>query len=539
MRAPGIRRADHRGRTATLAQPRPRPVWSAMVAALTLAVIAGASAWPAAAPEPVMASVIVIDQPGGFNAAVRAVSALGGRMVRRLSIVDGFTADIPQTALEALRSSPGIMSVTPDVALGLLGRDGSSGDDGSPGSMALAAGTVGAMEAWKDGITGAGVDVALIDSGVSPVSGLAADGQIVNGPDLSFDLQAGAEASLDAFGHGTHLAGIIAGRDAAGDEDGELEDAQFVGVAPGARIVSVKVAGAAGQTDVSQVIAAIDWVVQHRQDDGLNIRVLNLAFGTDGTQDYRVDPLAHAVEAAWRSGIVVVVAAGNAGETRTGLANPATDPFVIAVGADDPNGTVSTSDDTVPDWSSRGDGTRNPDVIAPGSSIRSLRVPGSTLDLAVPAATAGGRYINGSGTSQAAAIVSGTVALILEDRPNLTPDQVKALLMTTASRLSSAGPEAQGAGLVNVERAIETRAPSTVQGFARASGTGSLEGARGSVHVMADGIALNDERDIFGAAWDGAARASLSASATAWAGGTWNGNAWSGLSWSGLSWSSR
>ena len=162
-------------------------------------------------------------------------------------------------------------------------------------------------------------------------------------------------------------------------------------------------------TDVSQVLAAIDWVVQHRQDHGLNIRVLNLAFGTDGAQDYRLDPLAFAVEVAWRKGIAVVVAAGNGGAAAGRLNNPAYDPFVIAVGAVDGNGTSTMADDVVPSWSSSGDGVRNPDLVAPGKSLVSLRVPGSHIDRTFGATARVGktRFFRGTGTSQAAAFVSG------------------------------------------------------------------------------------------------------------------------------------
>ena len=192
---------------------------------------------------------------------------------------------------------------------------------------------VGAHYAWTQGYTGQGIDIALIDSGVVPVNGLTAPGKVINGPDLSFESQADNLRYLDTYGHGTHLAGIMAGRDDAVSEP-TLANAydHFIGVAPDARIVNVKVADSRGATDVSQVIAAIDWVVQHRNDNGMNIRVINLSYGTDGTQDYLVDPLAFAVEQAWKAGIVVVVAAGNDGEGSP-LRNPATDPFVIAVGA--------------------------------------------------------------------------------------------------------------------------------------------------------------------------------------------------------------
>jgi serine protease AprX len=224
----------------------------------------------------------------------------------------------------------------------------------------------GAGEYWNNGITGKGVDVALLDSGVAEVNGLRG-AKVVHGPDLSYETDDPALRNRDTFGHGTHMAGIIAGRDDGtpavvqkGDED------HFLGMAPGARLVSLKLADASGATDVSQMIAGIDWVVQNRNRNGLNIRVLNLSFGTDGVQSYLLDPLTYAVEVAWRKGIVVVVSAGN-----------------------------------------DGDGTRNPDLVAPGASILSLRSPGSLIDAENPAARLAGRFFKGTGTSQAAAVVSG------------------------------------------------------------------------------------------------------------------------------------
>ncbi len=159
----------------------------------------------------------------------------------------------------------------------------------------------------RAGFTGKGVGVALVDTGVVPVPGLDS-GNVRLGPDLSFESQAGPYRYLDTFGHGTHMAGIIVGNDPS---------TGFKGVAPGARLTSVKVGSHDGAVDVSQVIAAVDWVVKHRKDDPANpIRVLNLSYGTDGVQSYQVDPLTHAVENAWRAGIVVVVAAGNRGVAR-------------------------------------------------------------------------------------------------------------------------------------------------------------------------------------------------------------------------------
>ena len=472
---------------------------------------------------------------------------LGGVVGRRLALVDGFTVDITRQAIPTLEASAAVASVVPNASLQLLGSDELWGGSDSVGTMARTVRTIGADHAWDDHITGRGVDVALIDFGVAPVDGIRVAGKVVNGPDLSFDLQAGSPPYIDGFGHGTHIAGIIAGRDSAIAPGHKPEDDEFAGVAPDARIVSIKVAGASGQTDVSQVIAAIDWVVQNRTSEGLNIRVLNLAFGTDGSQDYRVDPLAHAVEVAWRNGIVVVVAAGNAGEGRPGLVNPAYDPYVIAVAADDSRDTKGTADDSVPAWSSRGDGSRNPDLLAPGVSIQGLRVPGSVLDSAVPAARSDARFLRGSGTSQAAAVVSGAAALLLSARPDLSPDQVKALLKATASRLPDASGEAQGSGLLNVHEALEARAPNVSQDWDRSTGAGSLEAARGSAHLALDGASLDGERDIFGTAWDGPSWADLAERGSSWERGAWNGQvwtgacwcapSWSGLSWSGLSWS--
>jgi serine protease AprX len=362
---------------------------------------------------------------------------------------------------------------------------------------------------------------------------------VVNGPDLSFESETAEFLHLDTYGHGTHMAGIIAGRDdSVTTVDKGIHD-QFLGIAPDAGIVNIKVADSSGAVDVSQVIAAIDWVVQHRNDDGLNIRVLNLSFGTDGVQSYVLVPLTYATEVAWRNGIVVVVAAGNGGFGTTKLNNPAYDPFVIAVGGADGQGTYGIADDTIPSWSSCGDGTRNPDLVAPGRSIVSLRAPGSTADLDHPEGFVNGRFFRGSGTSQAAAVVSGAAALVLEQRPGITPDQLKALLMSTAAPLPAASARCQGAGMLDLKLARQTPTPLAVQTYLPATGLGSLELARGSAHLVDNGNALLGERDIFGTRWDAARWAAKSWSGTSWSGGNWNGKSWSGSTWSASGWSAK
>jgi serine protease AprX len=482
-----------------------------------------------------LVSVVVRKVDAAGAAPERTVAELGGTVQRRLGIIDGFSATIPARALDALRSAAGVRSVSLNRTVRPMhvvdGFDGAT----DPGSMYNTTKIIRAQDLWRSGITGHGVDVALIDSGVVPVNGLTVSGKVVNGPDLSFESQSDTLRYLDTYGHGTHMAGIIAGHGDSAQAPFADHD-RFAGVAPEARLVSVKVADSSGATDVSQVIAAIDWVVQHRNSNGMNIRVLNLSFGTDGLQSYVDDPLAFATEVAWRSGIVVVVAGGNAGANV--LSNPASDPFVIAVGADDPRGTPETSDDTIPSWSSRGDGVRNPDLVAPGKSIVSLRDVGSNIDVSHPEGRVNTRFFRGSGTSQAAAVASGAAALLLQDRPNLTPDQVKRLLTSSALPLPGVDASTQGAGLLNVRNAVNTATPSTTQSWTPSTGTGSLEGSRGSYHVAMNGTELSGAQDIFGAAWDAATWAAASAAGTSWVDGTWNGNLWSGSDWSGNSWAS-
>jgi serine protease AprX len=390
---------------------------------------------------------------------------------------------------------------------------------GTPTRLSQVRAAIGGNGAASAGYDGTGIDVALIDTGAVPVPGLNTADAVVTGPDLSFDRQSGLADGLDGYGHGTHLAGIIAGRG----------DATNKGIAAGSRVVNVKVGASNGAVDTSQVIAAIDWVVQHRRANGLNIRVLNLSYGTDGLQGYKLDPLTHAIESAWRNGIVVVVAAGNTGGA---LTNPATDPYVLTVGAVDLKSHLLALDDAVAGYSSVGSSARRVDVVAPGTSIISLRDPGSTVDAVHPEARVDDRYFRGSGTSQAAAVMSGAVASLLEARPSLTPDQVKAVFRTTARTLLTSSTASQGAGMIDLGAALKATAPTTAQSFPRSTGLGSLEGSRGSVHVWLDATPLVGEVDVQGAAWRPAAWAPLSASGTAWSGGYWNGNCWTGTTWS-------
>src|SRR5947209_1671741 len=376
------------------------------------------------------------------------------------------------------------------------------------GSTFNIARSIGVDHLWGKKGSGQGIGVALVDTGVSPVKGLDA-GQIVDGPDLSLDAGNPDLRHLDAFGHGTHLAGIIAGRDANARTYGEYnKPKKFTGIAPDSTLVNVKVGAADGAVDVSQVIAGIDWAVAHKDDPGLNIRVINLAYGTDSTQQYEIDPLAYAVERAWQAGIVVVTAAGNEGNSSATLTDPATDPFVIAVGADghyDKDGHKLF----VTDFSNAGNPDRDPDLVAPGHSTVSFRDEGSFVDVNFPSGLVndqGGRFFRGSGTSQATAVVAGAVADLLSLYPTLTPDQVKGLLKANAAPLAGVPTNLQGAGEIDLSHldSVDLRkVPTFAQTFPRSDGSGSREAARGTAHlVAADGTVLQGETTVFGTDFD-------------------------------------
>ena len=408
---------------------------------------------------------------------------------------------------------------------------------------------------WKAGLTGQGVDVALIDTGVAPVPALSGSNKIVNGPDLSFESQDPSTEYLDTNGHGTFMAGIIGGND--GQPGG------YRGVAPDSRILSVKVGAANGAVDVSQVIAAVDWVVQHRHDDGMNIRVINLSYGTDSLQPYTVDPLAFAVEQAWKAGIVVVTAAGNTG-IGTGLADPAYDPWVISVGAADTMGTPAIADDQPASFSAGilpgppGTG-QSPTLLAPGAHMQGLRDPGSYIDQNNPSAELGDLYFRGSGTSEAAAYVTGAAALLLQKYPQLTPSQVKQMLVASTSNLKGASRWAEGNGELDMNQLLKAPVPPAGPGpgpgpspgpgpghghghagpggLRWSTGTGPLELSRGNTHLTNNGVVLQGNQTIFGLPFDSAAMAALEAADNSWSGGSWDGSIWTGDSWSGNSWS--
>ena len=424
-------------------------------------------------------------------------------------------------------------------------------DTNHRGSLSLITRITGAQAMWNAGYAGQGVGVAVIDTGITPVPGLDQPGKVLNGVDLSFDLQdPSAVPFVDGFGHGTHMAGIIAGSDVAPDASSAgcdkclgtspyTDSTKFVGIAPEAHIVNVKVGAFDGAADVTQVIAAIRWVVDHRNDPGYNIRVLNLSYGTDTTQSASVDPLARAIEAAWDAGIVVVAAGGNEGKLATTLAMPAVSPVGIAVGSTDSQDSVQVGDDKVSIFAQHGTPDRPVDFATPGTSVISLKVPGSFVDRNTTSGRIGTRFQRGSGTSQSTAIVSGLAALLFSKFPTATPDQIKGFLRANALPYKdtiSGKVWFLGQGEASVSKAVLVdELPPATGTPARSTGLGSVESSRGSFHVFVNGQARTGEVDVFDQPWS-SDEVSTSWDADAWNGSRWSGSAWQGARWSGARW---
>jgi serine protease AprX len=459
-----------------------------------------------------------------------ALSALvlrhGGHVTAQLPFVGGVAAVVPANRLADLAAEPAIRAVTADRQVQF---DNYVYDEANIASNF--ARTSGAASAWAAGNYGAGVGVAVLDTGVSPQQDFA--GRLIHGPDLS-----GEGTVIDGHGHGTVMAGIIGG---SGSDSMNRPGGAYSGIAPLAHLVAVKVAGRNGVVDVSTMLQGMHWISAYREQ--FNIRVLNIAWGVRSTQDPSIDPLNYAVQRLWREGIVVVVAAGNSGPGSSTITKPADDPLVLTVGALNDQGDTDPSNDAVPGWSSRGPtaaGLVKPDVVAPGRHIISQRSLGSHVSDSYPKAHVSPTYIRGSGTSQASAVVSGVVALLLAARPALQPDQVKALLTSTASPLASVSNTIQGSGRIDFAAALAAPAPLTTQ-VSTATGLGSIEASRGGMNVVSecDGVAteIRGEIDVRCEAWDPLAWTASDWDGDAWTGVSWKGTEWTGVSWKNVGWS--
>ena len=454
-------------------------------------------------------SVLVTGSHAAVSRARTLVSDADG--YRNLPIVGGFAADLTDQQVESLEVSG--LDVFANEPVFVADADWGAG---SHDASAVYPQVDGAPSAWASGLDGSGVGVAVIDTGISNSGDLA--GRVIDGYDFSGE----GNYLSDTFGHGTFVAGIVAGSGAA--SDGAVK-----GVAPRVDLISLKVAGANGSSDVIRVISAIQWAVNRAAKD--HIRVLNLSLGTDSAQPWNIDPLNAAVEGAWRAGLVVTVAAGNAGAG--GITKPGDDPYVITVGSSDDATTIDSGDDTLATFSSTGPtaaGVAKPDLVAPGAHVVATRAPGSTVDTEFPGSRVEPAYFRGSGTSFSAPQVAAAAALLLQQRPGLTNNQVKALLSTTASPLPGVPATAQGAGALDIPALLAApTGPVANQGIGYSNGSGSPFKSEGSLrHVGGpprDGMAWNS------AAWNSAAWNSAAWNSAAWNSAAWNGSAWSSAPW--------
>jgi len=375
-----------------------------------------------------------------------AIRGVRGTIGRRLFSVAGQVAYVPNSSLAALSRLPGVQSVSLDRRV--------------QGTLERTATTIGASWVRENlGFDGTGVGIAIIDSGVANWHDDLGSSRVTRFVDfVNFQ-----QAAYDDYGHGTHVAGIIAG-------NGHDSEGRRRGIAPGATLLVEKVLDATGQGYISNVIAAIDYAIANR--DTLGIRVINLSVAAGVYESYTTDPLTLAARRAVEAGIVVVSAAGNLGRAANGTVQhggvgaPGNAPWVITVGASSHNGTTDRSDDTVAAFSSRGptaiDYQAKPDIVAPGVGTESIAEAGSTLWNTKPlmrlwgtVPTAAEPYLSLSGTSMAAPVVSATIALMLQANPTLTPNLVKALLEFTAESHARYDSLTQGAGFLNARGAVE------------------------------------------------------------------------------------
>ena len=419
-----------------------RVVAALLAAALPLTAATTANAAPSAAarlaatakqsPHKRVTAIVQFKASVSPARAKRIVKAHKGQVTDRLPAVRGFAVKLPAKQARSLKRAKGVIDVTLNTKVSSTGFDGALTASDYPH-------TTGAVRAWTTGVTGKGVGVAIIDSGID---GDLADFQ---GRVTNVIANPGATEAGDPVGHGTHVAGIVAG-------DGS--DGRYTGIAPQADLIAVKTADDDGNSTVLDVINALQFVVEHKDD--LNIKVVNLSVSADTPSSYESDPLDAAAEFAWHAGLVVVAAAGNRGDAADAVQYaPGNDPYVISVGATDEADTRTPDDDVLATFSSRGttqDGFAKPELVAPGAKIVAPLAAGSAFAQLAPATSlVDGGYVRMGGTSMAAPVVAGAAALVLQARPDLSPDQVKAVLTENVSRT------ADGQAELNIPAALAAR----------------------------------------------------------------------------------
>ncbi len=403
-----------------------------------------------AAANPEQPVAIIVQKQGQTDLAEAQVAKLGGRVTQALSIINAFAAEMSAGAavelshMETVRWVSLDSKVVSSVCVQCV-------DTKNLASTYIS--TIRADKAWNQSpyLQGNNVGIAILDSGINPNGDLytimGVNRQVAN---VYFNTDYNQNTS-DGYGHGTHVSSVAAG-------DGSESNGKYIGVAPMANIINVKVSNDNGSSRTSDVVLGLQWVLENK--DKYNIRVVNVSFNSSVAESYRTNPLDAAVEILWFNKIVVVASAGN--KANGVLYPPANDPFVITVGATDDKGTNSLNDDVITSFSAYGtteDGYKKPDLVAPGKNIVA-RLVNTNMGLAKdhPENVISGTYFKMSGTSVSAPMVSGAVAILLQAEPNLTPDQVKYRLMSTANKTWNGYKSTNaGAGYLDVFAAVSAK----------------------------------------------------------------------------------
>ncbi len=470
-----------------------------------------------------------------LETAAKSVTKQGGSVKYGLSIVGAVSAHMKGVQALALTRDADVDYVVKDQKLRAQFDPAlDSAKARTPGIL-----EVSAPQVWSQlGLTGQGVGVAIVDSGVYAHPDLA--GRIVASIDFTTASPTVSSTTTgDPGGHGTHVAGLVAG-------NGAVSGGAYTGIAPRANIVNVRVIDANGASNVSMILRGLQWILANR--NAYNIKVVNLSLGATPTGSYKSDLMATAAEVLNFAGVSVVVSAGNTGPYAGTVTTPATDPYVITVGALDDNGTSLLLDDLMATFSSRGrtvfDNLSKPDLVAPGRRLVSLRSPGSALDTQFSdrRVTATGaltpEYYQLSGTSMAAPIVAGVVALMLERNPTLSPAQIKKRLKSTATSLPFGTTFDRGAGLVNAFKAASSIDASKEYAADRVSDAFAKDMRKfvqGQPFVWRD-LTYNGGVDSAGTTWEGVTWENVRWDSVTWENVTWEGFTWEGITWEGVTW---
>ncbi len=442
---------------------------------------------------------VIVVARGDLNVLEADLRRTGLKHTVRVPIAHGVAVQLTAALIDHFRADANVARLVYDAPVRL------TDTPFDPTALATAyPAVVDALPVWTNlaaPLTGQGIGIAVIDSGI------ASHPDLGNRVIVSQNFNPNVNGIGDAYGHGTAVAGIIAG-------DGTASLGQYIGVAPRANLINLRVNDGTGGAPTSAIMNAILWAVINKNT--YNIRVINLSLQASVQETYRTSPIDAAVEYAWLKGIVVVVAAGNNGPN-SALYAPANDPYVITVGATDDHGTVATIDDTLAGFSSYGvtqDGFTKPDVVAPGRHIITALAPNSSFALNYPSFIVGTQYIQLSGTSVAAPVVSGVAALYIEGNPTVRPGQLKGVLLATANGLGFAG---SGAGY-----------PDALHAIAYLGLIGNADhGLDPNNYLKVLYMAANNLTVLPVVSWD----------SVSWDSVSWSSVSWDSVSWDSVSWS--